>query len=167
LRLTLVGGNFLYGRTSREADYMRQLARTLGLEKHVEFHEPKPAAEVAKLMRQSAVLVLPSRSETFGTVLVEALACGTPVVATDCGGPADIVRQDVGRLVPKENPEALSDAIGEIVDNLEKYLPERLRDYALKNFSWESLAEKTFNLYQQAAGVSPVIETSELAHAGR
>jgi len=165
LRLTLVGGNFLYGRTSREADYMRQLACALGLEKHVEFVEPKPAPEVAKLMRQSAVLVLPSRSETFGTVLVEALACGTPVVATDCGGPADIVRQDVGRLVPKESPEALSDAIGEVVDNLEKYSPERLRDYALKNFSWESLAEKTLNLYQQATGLSPLIEISELAHA--
>jgi glycosyltransferase involved in cell wall biosynthesis len=167
LRLTLVGGNFLYGRTSREADYMRQLACDLGLEEHVEFNEPKSSSEVAGLMRQSAVLVLPSRSETFGTVLVEALACGTPVVATECGGPADIVTQAVGRLVPKENPEALADAIQEVVDNLEKYSPERLRDYALKNFSWESLAEKTLDLYQQATGVSPVTEISKLAHAAK
>ena len=63
-------------------------------------------------MRESAVLVLPSRRESFGSVLVEALACGTPVVATSCGGPEDIVTDAVGRLVPVENAEALAGATG-------------------------------------------------------
>lgn len=165
--LTLVGGNF-YSRTSREVDYMHQVAGDLGLEKHVDFSGPKPPAEVADLMRRSAVVVLPSRSETFGTVLIEALACGTPVVATQSGGPEEIVTNDVGRLVPRENPSALADAIQEILDDPKKYSPEILREYALNNFSWELLAEKTFDLYMRATASSAVtIQTSALVQTGK
>ncbi len=101
-------------------------------------------------MRESALLVLPSRTETFGAVLIEALACGTPVVATKCGGTEDIVNESVGLLVPKENPEALAKAIIEVVVERQKFDSTKLRNYALENFDWEKIARRTVDLYNKA-----------------
>jgi glycosyltransferase involved in cell wall biosynthesis len=98
-------------------------------------------------MRQSAVLVLPSRRETFGSVLVEALACGTPVVASRCGGPEDIVTPEVGRLVEPEDEHALAAAIEQVLDDAAAYEPVRLREYALEHFAWPRIAGRIAELY--------------------
>jgi len=55
--------------------------------------------------------VLPSRYETFGVALVEAMATGLPAVATRCGGPEDIVTDQTGQLVPPDDPDALAEAL--------------------------------------------------------
>jgi glycosyltransferase involved in cell wall biosynthesis len=69
----------------------------------------------AGLMRHLAVLVLPSRQEPFGTVLAEAMAVGTPVVATDVGGLAEVVDDGVtGALVAPGDPAALARALAEL-----------------------------------------------------
>jgi glycosyltransferase involved in cell wall biosynthesis len=109
--------------------------------------------DVAQLMRNSAVVVLPSRAETFGAVLIEALACGTPVVATRCGGPEEIITEELGILVPSEDPEALSHAIQHVLENRECYDPRRLRQHALTHYSWDMIARRTVDLYQQAVHV--------------
>jgi glycosyltransferase involved in cell wall biosynthesis len=100
-------------------------------------------------MRQSALLVLPSRAESFGAVLVEALACGTPVLATRCGGPEDIVTETVGLLVSVNNAAALAEGMERILSRRQRYCPARLRAYALERFSWEQIAEETVNLYHE------------------
>jgi teichuronic acid biosynthesis glycosyltransferase TuaC len=151
LKLVLVGGGIYRHSQAQELD-LRQMAAELGIEKHVSFVGIKSRTDVAKYMRQSAVLVLPSRTETFGAVLVEALACGTPVVATSCGGTVDIVNRNVGRLVPKENPGELAKAIQEVISERKKFDPTELRDYAVTNFSWEQIARRTVDLYSEALG---------------
>ena len=108
----------------------------------IEFLGIRDPEEVAALMQKSAVLVLPSRAESFGAVLVEALASGTPVIATRCGGPEDIVTDKVGRLVASEDPEALANAIADVLSNLDSYRPEDLRAYAVSRFSLRSVTER-------------------------
>jgi glycosyltransferase involved in cell wall biosynthesis len=149
LKLVLVGGGIYRHSQAQELD-LRQMAHELGVSEHVSFVGIKSRKEVAKYMRQSSLLVLPSRTETFGAVLVEALACGTPVVATTCGGTVDIVNRDVGRLVPKENAGELARAIQEVISERGKFDPAALRDYAVKNFSWEQIARRTVDLYGEA-----------------
>jgi glycosyltransferase involved in cell wall biosynthesis len=153
-RLVLLGGNF-YSGTSGEVAHIHQLAADLKLQGNLEFVGPKSPAEVAVYMRRSAVVVLASRSETFGAVLVEALACGTPVVATRCGGPEDVVTEELGRLVPKEDPEALGEALAAVLENPEQFPASVLRQTALDRFSWESVARKTLDLYERAVTAHP------------
>jgi len=145
-RLVLVGGSFFRDHRLQEGR-LRRLAGDLGLEGHVTFVGMRSQREVAGYMRESALLVLPSRAESFGAVLVEALACGTPVVATRCGGPEDIVTEEVGALVPAEDPEALARGIEGILENRERYHPMRLRTYALERFAWERVVRRTLDVY--------------------
>jgi len=133
-----------------QAQCIQRLAHDLGLDAHVEFVGMKPPAEVARYMQESALLVLPSRRESFGSVLVEALACGTPVVATRCGGPEDIVNDSVGKLVSAENAEELANAIASVMNHRDRYVPLQLRQYALNRFSWPRLANWTMDLYRAA-----------------
>lgn len=159
LKLVLVGGGVYRHSKSQEIE-LHEMAVKLGLEKNVEFVGIKTPSEVAQYMRESALLVLPSRTETFGAVLIEALACGTPVVATRCGGTEDIVHERVGKLVPSEDPEALAEAIVEIATQRQNFDPEVLRDYALNNFAWEQIARQTMDLYSDA------INTNEIKSKG-
>jgi teichuronic acid biosynthesis glycosyltransferase TuaC len=137
--LILVGGAH-YRNTRRQEEDLHALAATLRLDGRVEFVGKQAPAEVARLMAESSVLVLPSRAEAFGAVLTEALACGTPVVATRCGGPEDIVTEEVGALVPLDDPEALARAVGSVLSERTRYPPSALRAYALDRFGISTVA---------------------------
>jgi glycosyltransferase involved in cell wall biosynthesis len=148
-KLLLVGESF-YTAYRKEYDRVRQLASDLGLGDRVEFVGGKPVADLVRHMQESTVLVLPSRKESLGMVLAEALACGTPVVATRCGGPEEIVNDQVGALVPPENPEALASAIERVIDGRDRYNAADLRSYALERFSWQQITAQYLDLYRES-----------------
>jgi glycosyltransferase involved in cell wall biosynthesis len=145
-RAVLVGGGF-YRNTRKQEETLRRRAEELDLGDRVTFAGRKPPAEVARLMAESAVVVLPSRAESFGAVLVEALACGTPVVATSCGGPEDIVSPEVGELVPVGDSRALADALYRTLTGPARYEPARLREYAQSRFDWQTVVGKIEDVY--------------------
>ena len=148
-RLVLVGGSF-YRNTRLQTEQLEQLSASLGLKDRVSFVGLKPPETVAALMRESAMLVLPSVRESFGAVLVEALACGTPIVATRCGGPEDIVTDDVGRLVPVGDSTALADAMEAVLARDPPYDPAALSHYAASRFGWNRIAADLVELYLEA-----------------
>jgi glycosyltransferase involved in cell wall biosynthesis len=91
---------------------LQRLARDLGVEGRVRFLGPMAQHRLAVCYSAADVLVLASAREGFPNVLLEALACGTPVVATAVGGVPEIVRERVaGRLVQERTPEAIAEAI--------------------------------------------------------
>jgi glycosyltransferase involved in cell wall biosynthesis len=145
VRLTIVGGA-LFRHKRQQQDELLQAIVKKGLATYVTYVGPHDAAGVAEFMRDSNALVLPSRRESCGSVLLEALASGTPVVATRCGGPEEIVTDDVGILVPPENPSALADALCAVLER--PYDPSRLRSYALSSYSWDHLAKAYLNVYR-------------------
>jgi glycosyltransferase involved in cell wall biosynthesis len=154
--LTVIGDSFFsaYVKARREAEAM---ARDLGLGEAVTFLGGMDPTDVARAMQQSAVLVSPSHRETLGLVLIEALACGTPVVATLSGGPADIVTADVGRLIPVGDPKAMAEAIAEVVDANAKFPVDRLRAHALSKFNWTHVTDSYLQLYLRILGKQPPV----------
>jgi glycosyltransferase involved in cell wall biosynthesis len=145
VRLTIVGGALFRHKRQQQEELLRAIAAK-GLDTYVTFAGPRNAAGVAAFMRDSDALVLPSRRESCGSVLLEALASGTPVVATRCGGPEEIVTDDVGILVPPENPSALADALCAVLERA--YDASRLRSYALSRYSWDGLAKAYLDVYR-------------------
>lgn len=106
-------------------------------------------------MRAAALFVLSSRWEGLPTVLVEAMACGTPVVATDCpSGPAEILENGrLGRLVEIANPEALAQGI---LDELADPTPVDHLEARAERFSFDTaIAAYTDLLVQAACGAEP------------
>jgi glycosyltransferase involved in cell wall biosynthesis len=151
VHLVLVGEAF-YGPYQREELRLKQLAHELGVTDRIRFAGKQMPPELVETIRRSALLVLPSRIESFGTVLVEALACGTPVVATRCGGPEDIVNDAVGVLVPTEDPEALARGIEHVLDRRDGYDPRQLRAHALEHFGIESVGQRLLQVYEDVLG---------------
>ena len=142
-------GEAYYGRYRQEELRLRNLTGDLNLQDRISFAGKQPFTELVRQMQRSAALILPSRAESLGMVLVEALACGTPVVATRCGGPEDIVNEQVGILVPPEDPEALANGIEHVLDHRMDYDPVKLRAHALENFGLESVGARLAHVYQE------------------
>jgi glycosyltransferase involved in cell wall biosynthesis len=106
---------------------LQQQAARLGLGPHVQFTGRSDRAGVRAALQASNAVVLSSHSETFGVVLIEAMACGKPVVATACGGPEWVVEPETGLLVPPANPRALSEAMYALVTGARRFDGEAVR----------------------------------------
>lgn len=153
VRLSLIGGS-VYRDTLVQERALRRLASELGLDDIVRFMGAQPPESVARELGEADVVVVPSRRESCGSALLEALATGTPVVATRSGGPEDIVTPGVGALAPVADPAGLAAALDSVLARGGTFDPVALRRYALDRFSWDRLADRYSGIYEQAcAGV--------------
>lgn len=142
----------LVGRSpSEEADQgYRDLARQLGIGDAVVFEGPRMRSGVVAAMAEASVLVHASRLETFGIVAVEALASGTPVVATATGAVAETFGADprsVGALVPVDDAEAFAAGVLDVLDRRESFDPAALRAAVEARFSREVVVERLLGVY--------------------
>lgn len=103
----------------------------------------------------ASVFVLPSEWEAFGIVLLEAMACGTPIVASDVGGIPNVVG-DIGRIFKYGDIRALAGDIVDILDNeeLEREKSVRGRAKVVKEFSWSAVVDRLEGIYGSIADVS-------------
>ncbi len=134
---------------AQELERCHQLIEQHDIAAHVRFFEPQPHAVLADHYRAADVVVVPSRSESFGLVAAEAQACGTPVVASNIGGlPYVVNASDSGLLVDDHDPRAFAAAIAAILDH--ESFAQRLSDGAVafsQKFSWDATATRLLELY--------------------
>ena len=129
---------------------MKKLKAELNLN-NVYFLGHQNQTDVSSLYNAAEVSVVPSRIEPFGLVAIEALACGTPVVATRAGGLPDFVNDKIGQLVEMENPDALADAIiEELQNNTKRTKGKYAVSYAHENYSWNKTLHKVIEIYKGA-----------------
>jgi teichuronic acid biosynthesis glycosyltransferase TuaC len=135
-----------------EASALRRLADRLQLRERVRFLRPLPQDRLASLYNAADVLVLASVREGCPNVLLEALACGTPVVAAAVGGVPEIVRDDAaGRLVAERTPAAFARAIRDLLADP----PARaaVRAYA-ERFDWGPTSAGQIRMFRSILGRS-------------
>nr|WP_272505147.1 glycosyltransferase family 4 protein [Salinibacter ruber] len=107
----------LAGRTG-PSDEAWAHAQSLGVREQVTFHEDVSLETLVDLYRTAACYVVSSDEEGLGLTILEAMACGRPVVSTRCGGPSTVVVEgETGRLVPTGAPQKLADAIRDVLTN--------------------------------------------------
>jgi glycosyltransferase involved in cell wall biosynthesis len=143
--------SLLIAGTGPEEKKLKTLAGNLGVASRVRFLGLVPQTELPTVYGAADALVLASEREGWANVLLEAMACGTPVVATNIWGTPEVVAApEAGRLVDEATPQALATAIRELLADP----PSRAatRAYA-EHFSWDETTRGQLRLFQE------VIET--------
>lgn len=129
---------------------IQQEARKLGVTDDLSM--PGYVSNPFKYMARADVFVLSSKWEGLGNVLIEAMACGTPVISTDCpGGPSEVLKHGkFGRLVPVENPAALASAIKEGLNGEIQPAPLSI----LERFRRDTVADQYLDVLSSAVATS-------------
>lgn len=139
-----------------ERPRLESLAATLGVSSAVRFEGTVLGEQLREALAAADLFVLPSRSEGFGVVLVEALATGLPVVATRSGGPADIVAPEDGVLVPPDDASALARGIAEAIGRLTEFGREAIAERAARRYAPKSVGAQLVRLYRSVLDESPL-----------
>ncbi|MFQ5945691.1 MAG: glycosyltransferase [Anaerolineae bacterium] len=148
------GGRLLVLGDGPEAASLRRLVERRGLQGRVRFERPIPSAQMPTHYHRLDLLVLPSRArrrwtEQFGRVLIEAMACGVPVIGSDAGAIPEVLGE-AGLTFPDGDIQALSETIDRVRTDsqLASRLVQRGRERVLERFTQAQVAEKTYRVYQ-------------------
>ncbi|MDD5194879.1 MAG: glycosyltransferase family 4 protein [Candidatus Omnitrophica bacterium] len=133
-----------------EKKSLEEQMRGLGLEGRIFFYGRSSPGEIAQLLKGCQFLVVPSRVESFGLIILEAFACGKTVIATRCGGPEEIIENEVsGILVEKENPRILADnIISLLADGQLRAKLEIASAEAIKIFDISGMTDRYLRVFQ-------------------
>jgi glycosyltransferase involved in cell wall biosynthesis len=122
--------------------------RSAGLGDVVTFHGVMSRADVAHMMRAADVFVLPSLWETMGCVLIEAMASGTPCVATDVGATGEIVDSKTGILVEPASGLELGRGLTQLLERRRSFDASTLHDRAVRRYGYDVSAERVTRVYE-------------------
>jgi len=149
-RLTLVFVGGLSGSGRADPDGLAVMAAQLGIDGIVRLEPPAPQPELAEWFRAATLVVLPSHSESFGFVAIEAQACGTPVVAASVGGLQTVVRDRVsGILVDSRDPASYAQAIHELITSPSTWarMARGAAEHAA-GFGWSATVDRMLHMYE-------------------
>ncbi len=149
--LGVVGGSTGHGSDPDEVTRLMELAAQIGIADHVVFFPPQPHDRLADFYAAAEAVLVPSRSESFGLVALEAQACGTPVIAAATGGLRYVVaNHETGFLVTGHDPGGYADRI--LVLLADRELGRRMGRAATEHarrFSWDATADEVRQVYRE------------------
>jgi D-inositol-3-phosphate glycosyltransferase len=149
LVINIIGG--ASGANTEEVERLQELTSWLGIDDVVSFMPPVPRADLPQWYRAADLVCVPSYSESFGLVALEAQACGTPVVATAVGGLRTAVADGIsGVLVDGHDAKAWSSVIARLLQEPQRrvLLSMGAIEHA-SHFGWDTTARGTLDIYDQ------------------
>jgi D-inositol-3-phosphate glycosyltransferase len=149
LKVFIIGG--ASGANTNEVERMKELVAWLGISDVVSFLPPVSREELPQWYRAADLVCVPSYSESFGLVALEAQACGTPVVATAVGGLRTAVADGIsGVLVDGHDPRAWSSVLARLLQEPQRcvLLSMGAVEHA-SHFGWDATARGTLDIYDQ------------------
>jgi D-inositol-3-phosphate glycosyltransferase len=154
--LSIIGGEPDTSPEVMDAEMARlqMLCSQLGMDDVVVFLGKRSQDTLPYYYSAAQVVVVPSHYESFGMVALEAMACGTPVIASQVGGLAFLVQDGVtGYHVPDDDPEALCEKLASLLgdEKLRHSLGHNAAEYAL-NYTWEKIAKQIVGVYEELMG---------------
>jgi glycosyltransferase involved in cell wall biosynthesis len=129
-------------------------ARSVGVEDRLSLTGRVDAATLVDLYRRATVVVVPSRYEGFGLPAVEAMACGTPVVATRAGALPEVLDLTGGGVsAERDHPESIARGVLQLLEDRERrvQLAKRGRQRVVETLSWPKVAAATAAVYEELA----------------
>lgn len=151
VRLTLVDDN-------SPDNQVLEWARSAGVVDRLRLTGRVSTAELIRLYREATVVVVPSRYEGFGLPAVEAMACGTPVVATRAGALTEVMTLTGGGLTAeRDDPDSIAAAVRSLLDHPEnqRSMARRGRERILETLSWPRVAAATAEVYEEIVSSGP------------
>lgn len=139
-----------------EKSRIETLIRKYNLESSVTLIDYIDNTDLPKIYNQSNLFVLPSLMEGVPRTILEAMACGVPVISTNLPHLAAIIN-GAGICIPPKEPSALADAMSFVLENgsLAEGMGERGRALIMNGYSWEDTVQKTLDLYERVISNSP------------
>ncbi len=139
----------LVGKGNIEAE-LRSEVKQRGIEEHVEFRGLVPPADLPPIYTKAKAFVLPSLNEGMSNTILEAMACGLPIVSTDTGGALELVR-DNGFIIPMCDSQAIYAACMKLITDeaVRQKMGRRSREMALA-MSWQKIAQDYITLYKRS-----------------
>ena len=133
-----------------DLEKMQSIAEDLGIKDVIAFFPGlKEGNELVQFMSKADFLVLSSHYETFGTVVVESLACGVPVVATNVGIVPEIVNDSNGMIVSDDDPEEMVRAVDEMLYRCRSYDKMMIRAQTFRRFNSATVGKQIVEIYQR------------------
>ena len=153
VHLAIIGGDPSASRESMTVEMKRlqALCDELALGQTVVFLGKRDQDKLPYFYSAAEVLVMPSHYESFGMVALEAMACGTPVIASEVGGLAYLVRDgETGFTIPAEEPDTLCEKLTWLLNDPELHarMSNRAAGYA-QDYAWEKIATQIVDLYRK------------------
>ena len=152
VHLLIIGGDLDHTEAGQnsEINKLKRLTETLGIKDMVTFLGAQRQDQLPYFYAAADMCILPSRYESFGMVALEAMACGTPVIASKVGGLASFIQNEMsGLLIPEEDEESLAEKILLLLTDtsFKDTLGGEARNRALE-FSWPVVTQQVLSLYQ-------------------
>lgn len=140
--LNIIGGGEEHGNLQKQIN-------EVGLQNNIHLLGQKNKEEIVVLLSQSDVFVLPSRNENFSVAVLEALACGLPVIASICGGIRECIEDFNGLLFPVDDVDALADALKYMFEHYDQYERKKIAEDCKNRFSPKVIAQQLTHVFEQ------------------